>query len=49
MESTTIPIQINEPEDGFSLWYRQDTKFRVPKAILNFYLISPLAADSPEG
>lgn len=42
-----FPFRIDNPEDGFSLWYRQDTKFRVPKAILSFYLVTPLVTESP--
>ena len=43
----TIPVRIDSPEDEFSLWYRQDSKFRVPKAILSFYLVTPLVTESP--
>lgn len=43
--TTNFPISISTPEDNFSLWYRQDSKFRIPKAVLNFYLISPMASD----
>jgi len=46
-DSGTIPVRIDEPGDGFSLWYRQDSKFRVPKAMLSFYLVTPLITESP--
>ena len=42
-----VPVAINLPDEGFSLWYRQDGKFLVPKAIISFYLVSPIATDSP--
>ncbi len=41
----SIPVKVDGKHDGFSLWYRQDSKFRIPKAVLNFYLVTPVAAD----
>ena len=41
-----IPTQIGDPNEGFSLWYRGDNKFRLPKAIISFYLVSPIVTDS---
>lgn len=47
--SSSIPTRIVMNEnDGISLWFRQDAKFRIPKAVLNFYLVSPLAMNSPK-
>jgi len=30
------------------LWYKKDVKFQVPKALVNFHLISPIANSSPQ-
>lgn len=48
-DSEAFPVRIDSPEDEFSLWYRQDSKFRIPKAILSFYLVTPLVTESPHG
>lgn len=42
------PVRIEKPEDGFLLWHRPDVKFRIPKAVLSYYLISPAACESPK-
>jgi secreted Zn-dependent insulinase-like peptidase len=43
--SISVPTKIHCTEEGFSLWYRPDSKFRIPKAVLNFYLVTPLSTD----
>lgn len=49
--STSVPdypVRIDKSDDGFWLWHRPDVKFRIPKAVLSFYLISPVACESPK-
>lgn len=43
----SVPIQV-ENDNGIGLWFRQDSKFRIPKAVINFYLVSPIAMESPK-
>lgn len=40
------PVRIDKPDDGFWLWHRPDIKFRLPKAVLSFYFISPVACET---
>lgn len=43
---SSVPAKVDCFESGFFLWYRPDSKFRIPKAVLNFYLVTPIAVDS---
>lgn len=43
--SISVPTKVDCSESGISIWHRPDSKFRIPKAVLNFYLVTPLAAD----
>ncbi|KAM4641458.1 nardilysin [Discoglossus pictus] len=44
---TEYPKKILDIDQG-SLWYKKDTKFKIPKAYIRFHLISPLIQQSPE-
>uniref|UniRef100_A0A8C5R6R6 Nardilysin convertase n=1 Tax=Leptobrachium leishanense TaxID=445787 RepID=A0A8C5R6R6_9ANUR len=44
---TEYPQKILDTDQG-SLWYKKDTKFKIPKAYIRFHLISPLIQQSPE-
>ncbi|XP_048846106.1 nardilysin isoform X2 [Brienomyrus brachyistius] len=43
---TEFPVQIVNNGKG-SLWFKKDTKFKIPKAYVRFSLISPLVQKSP--
>lgn len=36
-------------DEIFEVWYRPDPKFRLPEAMMYFYLISPSSIATPEG
>ncbi|XP_063283881.1 nardilysin [Pelobates fuscus] len=44
---TEYPNKIMDNDHG-CLWYKKDTKFKIPKAYIRFHLISPLIQQSPE-
>ncbi|XP_061636394.1 nardilysin-like isoform X3 [Phyllopteryx taeniolatus] len=44
---TEFPVKIWDDERG-CLWYKKDTKFKIPKAYIRFHLISPMIQKSPE-
>ncbi|XP_066547909.1 nardilysin b [Amia ocellicauda] len=44
---TEYPVRIVNNERG-CLWFKKDTKFKIPKAYVRFHLISPLIQKSPE-
>ncbi|OCT82739.1 nardilysin [Xenopus laevis] len=41
------PVKVLDTELG-ALWYKKDNKFKIPKAYVRFYLISPEIQKSPE-
>uniref|UniRef100_A0A182KE27 Nardilysin n=1 Tax=Anopheles christyi TaxID=43041 RepID=A0A182KE27_9DIPT len=47
MEVPTQPEKIFE-NNVCELWFRQDTKFRLPLALMYFYIISPLPFNNPK-
>uniref|UniRef100_A0A8C9W1X3 Nardilysin b (N-arginine dibasic convertase) n=1 Tax=Scleropages formosus TaxID=113540 RepID=A0A8C9W1X3_SCLFO len=44
---TEFPVRIVNNEKG-CLWFKKDTKFKIPKAYVRFNLISPMIQKSPE-
>jgi insulysin len=44
--SSTLPILLRS-DNKMKLWFKQDTTFKLPRAILNFEINSPAAYESP--
>jgi insulysin len=44
--SSTVPILLRS-DNKMKLWFKQDTTFKLPRAILNFEINSPVAYESP--
>ncbi|XP_008547472.1 nardilysin [Microplitis demolitor] len=47
-ESIEAPVKIHQ-DTLCEIWYKPDAKFRLPECHMNFQLISPMIASSPEG
>ncbi|XP_006005060.1 nardilysin [Latimeria chalumnae] len=45
--NTQYPVKVLNSTQG-CLWYKKDTKFKIPKAYIRFHLVSPLIQQSPE-
>ncbi|XP_066503418.1 nardilysin b [Hoplias malabaricus] len=44
---TEFPVKIFDESNG-RLWFKKDTKFKIPKAYIRFNLLTPLIQESPE-
>jgi len=44
--TSTVPILLRS-DNKMKLWFKQDTTFKLPRAVLNFEINSPVAYESP--